>query len=121
MWLKERLGTLMRLASFKTSKGASYRAVTDKGIVDLGKRIGNKYADLKALIAAGALAEAKKLATEKPDLQESEIEWLPVIPNPGKIVCVASITRSTAWRPDGTRPSTRRSSSASPNRRWGTN
>jgi 2-keto-4-pentenoate hydratase/2-oxohepta-3-ene-1,7-dioic acid hydratase in catechol pathway len=78
----------MRLASFKTSKGASYGAVTDKGIVDLGKRIGNKYADLKALIAAGALAEAKKLATEKPDLQESEIEWLPVIPNPGKIVCV---------------------------------
>src|SRR3954469_16957960 len=88
MWLKERLGTLMRLASFKTSKGASYGAVTDQGIVDLGKRIGNKYPDLKALIAAGALGEAKKLATEKPDLKESDIEWLPVIPNPRKIVCV---------------------------------
>src|SRR3954471_18559989 len=88
MWLKERLGTLMRLASFKTSKGASYGAVTDQGIVDLGKRIGNKYPDLKALIAAGALGAAKKLATGKPDLKESEIEWLPVIPNPGKIVCV---------------------------------
>ena len=78
----------MRLASFKTSKGASYGAVTDKGIVDLGKRIGNKYPDLKALIAGNGLSEAKKLLGEKADLRESEIEWLPVIPNPGKIICV---------------------------------
>src|SRR3954471_7623883 len=88
MWLKERLGTLMRLASFKTSKGASYGAVTDKGIVDLGKRIGNKYPDLKALIAAGALAEAKRFLNEKHDFGKNDVEWLPVIPNPGKIVCV---------------------------------
>jgi len=78
----------MRLASFKTSKGASYGAVTDKGIVDLGKRIGNKYADLKALIAANGFAEAKKLLGEKADFKEAEVEWLPVIPNPGKIICV---------------------------------
>ena len=78
----------MRLASFRTSKGASYGAVTDGGIVDLGKRIGNKYADLKALIAADALGEAKRLLNEKHDFSKEEVEWLPVIPNPGKIVCV---------------------------------
>ena len=78
----------MRLASFKTSKGASYGAVTDRGIVDLGKRIGNKYPDLKALIAANGFGEAKKLLGEKADFKEAEIEWLPVIPNPGKIICV---------------------------------
>jgi len=78
----------MRLASFRTSKGASYGAVTDGGIVDLGKRIGNKYADLKALIAADALGDAKRLLNEKHDFSKEEVEWLPVIPNPGKIVCV---------------------------------
>jgi len=78
----------MKLASFKTPKGASYGAVTDKGIVDLGRKIGNKYPDLKALIAGNGFAEAKKLLGEKADFRDSEIEWLPVIPNPGKIVCV---------------------------------
>jgi len=78
----------MRLASFRTSKGASYGAVTDKGIVDLGRRIGNKYPDLKALIAGNALGEAKRLLNEKHDFGKEDVEWLPVIPNPGKIVCV---------------------------------
>jgi len=33
----------MRLASFRTAQGASYGAVTNKGIVDLGRRLGNRY------------------------------------------------------------------------------
>src|SRR5260221_13871446 len=78
----------MRLASFKTAKGASYGAVTDKGIVDLGRRIGNRFPDLKALLERNGLADAKKAALEDADHKESEVSWLPVIPNPGKIVCV---------------------------------
>src|SRR3954464_11606208 len=78
----------MKLATFKTSKGASYGAVTDQGIVDLGKRLGNRYPDLKSLIAANALGEAGKFVSEKADFRKDEITWLPVIPNPDKIVCV---------------------------------
>jgi 2-keto-4-pentenoate hydratase/2-oxohepta-3-ene-1,7-dioic acid hydratase in catechol pathway len=78
----------MRLATFKTSKGASYGAVTDKGIVDLGKRLGNRFPDLRSLIANNGMGEARKLLSEKPDYQAAEITWLPVIPNPDKIVCV---------------------------------
>jgi len=78
----------MKLATFKTAKGASYGAVTDKGIVDLGRRLGNRFPDLKALIRDGGMGEARKLLSEKPDFQLSEITWLPVIPNPDKIVCV---------------------------------
>jgi len=78
----------MKLATFSTSKGVAYGLVTDKGIVDLAKRLGNRYPDLLSLIAANALGEAKKLLNEKPDFRTSEITWLPVIPNPGKIVCV---------------------------------
>jgi 2-keto-4-pentenoate hydratase/2-oxohepta-3-ene-1,7-dioic acid hydratase in catechol pathway len=78
----------MRLASFQNSKVASYGVVTDKGIVDLGARIGNKYADLKSLIAQNALGEVKRHLKNPPDFEDSEVDWLPVIPNPGKIVCV---------------------------------
>lgn len=78
----------MRLASFRTSKGAGFGVVTDSGIVDLGRRLGNRFSDLKALLEKNGLEEAKRHANEKPDFKESEITWLPVIPNPGKIVCV---------------------------------
>ena len=78
----------MKLATFRTSRGASYGAVTDGGIVDLGRRLGNRYTDLRSLIASNAIGEAKKLLPEKPDFKQSEITWLPVIPNPDKIICV---------------------------------
>jgi 2-keto-4-pentenoate hydratase/2-oxohepta-3-ene-1,7-dioic acid hydratase in catechol pathway len=78
----------MKLASFSTAQGASYGVVTAKGIVDLRRRLGNQYADLKALITANAVAQAKKHLSEAPDYQASEVTWLPVIPNPDKIVCV---------------------------------
>lgn len=78
----------MRLASFKTGKGSTYGIVGERGIVDLGARLGARYADLRALIAADALEEARRLAGAAPDLPLDRVAWLPVIPNPDKIVCV---------------------------------
>ena len=78
----------MRLASFRTAQGASYGAVTNQGIVDLGRRLGNRYSDLRALLERSGLEEARKAAGSSADYKESEVTWLPVIPNPGKIVCV---------------------------------
>ena len=78
----------MKLATFKTAQGASYGAVVGKGIVDLRRYLGNQYPDLKALIAADAIDQAKKHLSETPDYQASDITWLPVIPNPDKIICV---------------------------------
>ncbi len=78
----------MKLATYKTAQGQSYGIVTAKGIVDLKRYLGNRFADLKALIGGNAFAEAAKRANEKPDYQASDITWLPVIPNPDKILCV---------------------------------
>ena len=78
----------MRLASFRTAQGASYGAVTDQGIVDLGRRLGNRYSDLRTLLERNGLEEARKAAGAAADYKESEVSWLPLIPNPGKIVCV---------------------------------
>jgi len=78
----------MRLASFKTAQGASYGAVTPKGIVDLKRRLGNPFPDLKALIAGDGFSKAEQHLDAKADYQQAEITFLPVIPNPDKIVCV---------------------------------
>src|SRR5216110_2691508 len=78
----------MRLASFRTAQGASYGAVTNQGIVDLGRRLGNRYSDLRTLLEKNGLEEARKATGSSADYKESEVTFLPVIPNPGKIVCV---------------------------------
>jgi 2-keto-4-pentenoate hydratase/2-oxohepta-3-ene-1,7-dioic acid hydratase in catechol pathway len=80
----------MKLASYRTSKGAGYGAVTRDGIIDLTRKLGRKYPDLRALLAGGALAKAEKIAkaAKKPDYAPGKVVFLPVIPNPGKIVCV---------------------------------
>ncbi|HSV13773.1 MAG TPA: fumarylacetoacetate hydrolase family protein, partial [Tepidisphaeraceae bacterium] len=55
---------------------------------DLGRRLGRDYADLKALIAGDGVKIAATHLGAAPDYALSDITWLPVIPNPGKIVCV---------------------------------
>jgi hypothetical protein len=57
----------MKLATFKTAQGASYGAVTGKGIVDLRRYLGNQFADLKALIEANGFDQARKYLSEAPD------------------------------------------------------
>lgn len=77
----------MKLASFRLQNKDTYGAVIDGGVVDLGKRL--KHADLRSLIAAGAISEAAAAIKDaKPDAKLTDITFLPVLPNPGKIICV---------------------------------
>jgi 2-keto-4-pentenoate hydratase/2-oxohepta-3-ene-1,7-dioic acid hydratase in catechol pathway len=72
----------MRYVSFRLPDGgASFGRVEGEVVVDLG---GGDYPDLKAAIAAGALAALQSGARRN----LSELELLPVVPNPGKIFCV---------------------------------
>ena len=79
----------MKLASYLLAGSAGYGVVTDRGVVDLTRRIGSKYPDLRALLAADALAEAGQAVAGAPaDCQLADLALLPVIPNPDKIICV---------------------------------
>jgi len=78
----------MKLATFQTAQGASYGIVSAKGIVDLKVLIGNRFPDLKSLIAGNGFAEAAKYLSNSADYKDNDVTWLPVIPNPDKIVCV---------------------------------
>jgi 2-keto-4-pentenoate hydratase/2-oxohepta-3-ene-1,7-dioic acid hydratase in catechol pathway len=77
----------MKFASFRLQNKDTYGAVVYDGVIDLGKRL--KYPDLRSVIEAGALGEAANAAKGvKADAKLSDVSFLPVLPNPGKIICV---------------------------------
>ncbi len=77
----------MKLASFRLQNKDTYGAVVDGGVIDLGKTL--KYPDLRSLIEAGALAEAAAAVKgAKAEAKLTDITFLPLLPNPGKIICV---------------------------------
>ena len=79
----------MRLASFMRDGVSSYGCVVEDAVVDLGLHFGLRAPDLKALISVGLLREAEVYAaTADERLPLADLRLLPVIPNPGKIVCV---------------------------------
>lgn len=80
----------MKLISYQHNGTDSYGAVVGDRVVELRRAFGERAADLKALIAAGLLGEAARVvaAAAEPGPKLDEVRLLPVIPNPGKIVCV---------------------------------
>ncbi|MGH7035938.1 MAG: fumarylacetoacetate hydrolase family protein [Stellaceae bacterium] len=78
----------MRIATFTHRGTKSYGAVAAGGVVDLGKRIGQKYPSLLALLEKGGLGDARRAVEgQKPDFAETAIEYLPVIPDRVNIYC----------------------------------
>ncbi|MEW2386244.1 fumarylacetoacetate hydrolase family protein [Micromonospora sp. NPDC047707] len=78
----------MKLATFSINDIVSYGAVVPTGIIDLGRRYHKRHPDLKALLAGRGLDDVRLHLDDSPDYQVSDVTWLPVIPNPEKIVCV---------------------------------
>ena len=78
----------MKLASFHTAQGASYGIVTGTGIVDLRRYLGNQFPDLKSLIAGNGFSKIEPYMSSAADYGDSDVTWLPVIPNPDRIICV---------------------------------
>jgi 2-keto-4-pentenoate hydratase/2-oxohepta-3-ene-1,7-dioic acid hydratase in catechol pathway len=79
----------MRLVSFRHAGAQKIGAVVDGGIVDLSAQSGGRWTSLRAVIAAKALGElAAATKNASADFKMDEVEWLPVIPDPEKILCI---------------------------------
>jgi 2-keto-4-pentenoate hydratase/2-oxohepta-3-ene-1,7-dioic acid hydratase in catechol pathway len=75
----------MRLVSFRHADASKFGAVVDGGIVDFSAR----WPSLREAIAAKALPSLATVAkTSKPDFALADVELLPTIPNPDKILCI---------------------------------
>jgi 2-keto-4-pentenoate hydratase/2-oxohepta-3-ene-1,7-dioic acid hydratase in catechol pathway len=79
----------MRLISFRHAGTARIGAVVDGGIVDLTARTSACWSSLRAAIAGKALGELEAVVKHaSTDLRFSDVELLPVIPDPDKILCI---------------------------------
>lgn len=98
----------MKLLTYRWQGKDSYGVVAGDGIVDIGARLGTKYRDIKAVLAAGALDEVRRAADgQKADATPDKITFLPVIPNPDKLLMVGlnyKAHREEAGRPETEKP-----------------
>jgi 2-keto-4-pentenoate hydratase/2-oxohepta-3-ene-1,7-dioic acid hydratase in catechol pathway len=93
----------LRLTSFRIQGRDLYGAAADGGIVDLYKRLGDKYPTLIDLIRADAAEEARAAAKGAvPDYKLADVEMQRPVPFPEKIVCVGiNYPERTAEYKDG--------------------
>nr|WP_157327428.1 fumarylacetoacetate hydrolase family protein [Bradyrhizobium cajani] len=75
------------MATVRIDGRTTWGIVEGETFLDVGAVLGGRYADLKAAIGSGlsGVADARATAAAVPT---SRVVWLPVIPNPDKILCV---------------------------------
>jgi 2-keto-4-pentenoate hydratase/2-oxohepta-3-ene-1,7-dioic acid hydratase in catechol pathway len=87
----------MKLASYIANGKPSFGAVVGDGVVTLNDKLGGRYATLRDAIAGGAIDEMQRLANgAAPDQKLAGLTFLPLIPNPEKILCVGINYKSHA-------------------------
>ncbi|HTV38407.1 MAG TPA: fumarylacetoacetate hydrolase family protein [Xanthobacteraceae bacterium] len=85
----------MKLLSFSAGGKEYFGALSGDGVVTLNDKVGQP--DLRAALAAGAVDAMQKAAREaKPDRGLADIKFLPVIPQPNKILCAGVNYRAHA-------------------------
>ncbi len=91
----------MKIASFVYQNRSSYGVVEGEHVIDLESLKSHLGADLKEAIARNQLSELGADALKDlPRLALSEITFLPVIANPGKVLCIG-INYATHMRETG--------------------
>lgn len=77
----------MKLATVAIDGRTTWGIVEGETFFDVGAALKGRYADLRSAIGArlAGVADAKSAAASVP---VTKLEWLPVIPNPDKILCV---------------------------------
>ena len=79
----------MKLMSFVSPQRPSFGVVEGDRIIDLGLRLGSACPDLRSLLQRGSFDRVRTLVSGAPaDFRTDEVTFLPVIPNPQRIVCV---------------------------------
>jgi 2-keto-4-pentenoate hydratase/2-oxohepta-3-ene-1,7-dioic acid hydratase in catechol pathway len=78
----------MKFLSYSHQGNVTFGAVTDAGVVDLGRRHG-ELADLREAIRNDQLGTlAAEAAAADADVSLEDIVYLPTIPNPEKVICI---------------------------------
>jgi len=77
----------VKLASFELRGRRSYGIAVEGMIREASDGIRSRFADLRAMIEAGACSELQQ-DTGGVELDSKDLRFLPIVPNPDKILCV---------------------------------
>jgi len=87
----------MKLASYTVGARSTFGVVTSDGIIDATRCLGGRFFSLRQALAADALDEVRRAtAGQAADHKLSDVKFLPVVPDPQRIVCVGINYRSHA-------------------------
>jgi 2-keto-4-pentenoate hydratase/2-oxohepta-3-ene-1,7-dioic acid hydratase in catechol pathway len=78
----------MKLISFTAAGRSSFGIWTDRGVVDLGRRLADRYGALHELVAAADLEAARSYVAEPPDHAHAEVTLDKPLLDWGKCFCV---------------------------------
>lgn len=79
----------MKLLSFSVNGEQSFGLIKNDSVIDLKKKLNGKFEDLKSLLAVENLAETiQSIENTESDYALTDIQFEPVIPNPGQIFCI---------------------------------
>ena len=80
----------MKLVCFERSGRQSYGAVDSDRVVDLGASLGRCFSDLRSVLSADALGAVAETLDKGglEDYSTEDVQFMPPITNPGKIICV---------------------------------
>ena len=78
----------MKFASFHIDGRETWGALDGDDMLDIGALLSPNVPDLRSAIAANALNAARAAMTRADRHAIADIVWRPVIPNPGKILCI---------------------------------
>jgi 2-keto-4-pentenoate hydratase/2-oxohepta-3-ene-1,7-dioic acid hydratase in catechol pathway len=79
----------MRLISFTSRGRSSYGVVVGDGVIDLRLRFGTRFPSLLDLLRGDGITDARTAAAGvRPDHRLTEVQLLPPVPAPEKILCI---------------------------------
>jgi 2-keto-4-pentenoate hydratase/2-oxohepta-3-ene-1,7-dioic acid hydratase in catechol pathway len=97
----------MRFVSFDQGGRPGFGLLNGNAIVDLTRKLAPDIVTLKQAIAAGLLQAASHWSAAPADLMIDQVRLLPVIPDPGKVLCIGlnyEDHRAETKRPDSQYP-----------------
>src|SRR6266481_2967424 len=87
----------MKLASYMVGATSTFGVVMGDGVIDATRRLGGRFSALRQALAADALDDVRRATSgQAPDHKLSDVKFLPVVPDPQRIVCVGINYRSHA-------------------------
>jgi 2-keto-4-pentenoate hydratase/2-oxohepta-3-ene-1,7-dioic acid hydratase in catechol pathway len=79
----------VKLVSFNRAGANGWGVVTPSGVVDMSRRLDDRYPTLRSALAADRLSEiGDEAERSSPDFALSDVQRLPPIPDPEKIICI---------------------------------